>query len=92
MIQEGVRGERKLRKGVVVSSKMKNTVVVRVSRSVAHAKYGKVILRTSKCYAHDDSGTLKEGDEVMIMETRPISKLKRWRVVSSLSQNAEINL
>jgi small subunit ribosomal protein S17 len=82
MIQESVRGERKLRKGVVVSNKMKNTVVVRVSRSVAHAKYGKVVVRSSKCYAHDDSGLLKEGDEVMIMETRPLSKLKRWRVVS----------
>ena len=89
MIQEGVRGERKLRKGVVVSNKMKNTVVVRVSRSVAHAQYGKVVVRSSKCYAHDDSGTLKEGDEVMIMETRPLSKLKRWRVVSSLAQSVE---
>lgn len=81
MIQEGVRGERKLRKGIVVSNKMKNTVVVRVSHSVAHRKYGKVVVRSSKYYAHDDSGALKEGDEVLIMETRPISKLKRWRVV-----------
>ena len=89
MIQEGVRGERKLRKGVVVSNKMKNTVVVRVSRSVAHAKYGKVIVRSSKCYAHDDSGVLKEGDEVTIMETRPLSKTKRWRVVSGLEQSVE---
>ncbi len=86
MIQEGVRGERKLRKGVVVSNKMKNTVVVRVSRSVVHSQYGKVVLRTSKCYAHDESGALKEGDEVMIMETRPLSKLKRWRVVSNISK------
>ena len=89
MIQEGVRAERKLRKGVVVSNKMKNTVVVRVSRSVAHAKYGKVVVRSSKCYAHDDSGTLKEGDEVTIMETRPLSKLKRWRVVSSFAHGVE---
>jgi small subunit ribosomal protein S17 len=89
MIQEGVRGERKLRKGVVVSNKMKNTVVVRVSRSVAHAKYGKVVVRSSKCYAHDDSGVLKEGDEVTIMETRPISKTKRWRVVSGLERSVE---
>lgn len=86
MIQEGVRNERKLRKGVVVSNKMKDTVVVRVSHSVAHRKYGKVIIRSSKCYAHDDSGSLKEGDEVVIMETRPLSKMKRWRVVSSLQE------
>ena len=89
MIQEGVRGERKLRKGVVVSNKMKNTVVVRVSRSVAHAKYGKVIVRSSKCYAHDDSGSLKVGDEVFIMETRSLSKMKRWRVVSGVGQSVE---
>ena len=82
MIQEDVRGDRKVQKGVVVSNKMTNTVVVRVSRSVAHAQYGKVVVRSSKCYAHNELEGLKEGDEVMIMETRPISKTKRWRVVS----------
>lgn len=91
MIQEGVRSERKVRRGVVVSNKMKNTVVVRVGRSVAHAKYGKIIFRASKCYAHDDSGSLKIGDEVTIMETRPLSKLKRWRVVPASPEGSGAN-
>jgi small subunit ribosomal protein S17 len=77
----GVRGSRKVRKGVVVSSKMNKTVVVQVMTTGRHAKYGKVVTRASTCYAHDDSGLVREGDEVLIMETRPISKLKRWRVV-----------
>ena len=90
MIQEGERNERKLRKGIVVSNKMKNTVVVRVRHSVSHVKYGKVIMRSSKYYAHDDSGALKEGDEVVIMETRPLSKTKRWRVVPGRAKRVEV--
>ena len=82
MIQENVRGDRKVRKGVVVSNKMVKTVIVRVSRSVAHEKYGKVISRSSKCYAHNELEGINEGDTVMIMETRPLSKTKRWRVLS----------
>ena len=66
MIQEDVRGDRKVQKGVVVSNKMTNTVVVRVSRSVAHAQYGKVVVRSSKCYAHNELEGLKEGDEVEV--------------------------
>ena len=85
-MQEEGRTERKLRKGVVVSNKMNKTVVVRVSRSVVHQKYGKVILRTSKCYAHNELEGVNEGDSVMIMETRPLSKLKRWRVVARCEQ------
>ena len=79
-MQEDVRGDRKVRKGVVVSNKMNKTVVVRVDRSMAHKKYGKVISRSSKCYAHNEIEGIKEGDEVMIVETRPLSKTKRWRV------------
>lgn len=84
MIQEGTRGCRKIRKGVVVANKMNKTVVVKVMSSGAHAKYGKVVVTETKCYAHDESDNLKIGDEVMIMETRPMSKLKRWRVVSQV--------
>jgi small subunit ribosomal protein S17 len=82
MIQDVERGDRKVQKGVVVSNKMNKTVVVRVSRSVPHKKYGKVVVRSSKRYAHNELEDLKEGDEVVIMETRPLSKTKRWRVVA----------
>ena len=87
MIQEDVRGDRKVCKGIVVSNKMNKTVVVRVSRSVAHKKYGKVISRSSKCYAHNEIDGINEGDEVMIMETRPLSKTKRWRVLARLEKS-----
>jgi small subunit ribosomal protein S17 len=81
MMQTEERGTRKVRKGVVISSKMNKTVVVEVSRTICHAKYGKVMRESTKCYAHNDIGTLNDGDQVLIMETRPLSKLKRWRVV-----------
>ncbi len=75
------RASRKTRKGVVVSNKMQKTVVVRVERTLRHPRYDKVITRSKKYYAHDESNNCKEGDVVNIMETRPMSKLKRWRVV-----------
>jgi small subunit ribosomal protein S17 len=75
------RATRKSRKGVVVSNKMQKTVVVSVERTVRHPRYDKVITRSKKYYAHDESNTAREGDVVSIMETRPMSKLKRWRVV-----------
>ena len=77
------RGSRKVRKGVVVSNKMDKTIVVRVSRTTRHPKFGKIVKRSTKCYAHDESGTCGVGDEVVIMETRPLSKMKRWRVVGA---------
>ena len=80
MEQEAIRNC-KIKKGVVVSNKMEKTVVVKVERTIRHAKYGKVIKRGKKYYAHNDS-PLQIGDEVKIMETRPLSKLKRWRVVA----------
>ena len=74
-------GKRKIKTGIVVSNKMEKTVVVKVERSIRHPIYGKVIKRAKKVYAHNDS-PLQIGDEVKIMETRPLSKLKRWRVVA----------
>lgn len=76
------RNRRKLKKGIVVSNKMQKTVVVKVERTYRHPKYGKVITRAKKFYAHNESAPLEIGDEVQIMETRPLSKLKRWRVVA----------
>jgi small subunit ribosomal protein S17 len=72
---------RKTRVGVVVSDKMQKTVVVAIERRVAHPVYGKMMLRTTKLKAHDEENSAKQGDRVRIMETRPLSKDKRWRVV-----------
>ncbi len=80
------RGHRKTEIGVVVSDKMDKTVVVRVERLVQHPKYGKVIRRFTKFYAHDEKNECKVGDKVLIIETRPLSKLKRWRVVRILER------
>lgn len=74
------RGLTKFREGLVVSNKMAKTVVVAVERQVRHAMYGKYIRKTSKYYAHDEKGTCGVGDRVRIQETRPLSKMKRWRV------------
>jgi len=75
------RGNRKVHKGIVVSNKMEKTVVVKVERTMRHPQYGKVVTRAKKFYAHNESSPLQIGDEVKIVETRPLSKLKRWRVV-----------
>ncbi len=83
------RGRRKTEVGVVVSDKMDKTVVVRVERLVRHPVYGKVIKRFSKFYAHDKDNECRVGDKVLIMETRPLSKLKRWRVVRILERAKE---
>lgn len=77
--EQEVRGVRKVREGIVVSTKMQKTVVVRIERRVQHPLYGKVVLRTAKFKAHDEIGC-DEGDLVEIMETRPLSRDKRWRV------------
>jgi len=78
------RGRRKENIGIVVSNKMNKTVTVKVTRKLRHKKYEKVIERSKKYYAHDDSNSLTVGQKVRIMETRPLSKLKRWRVVEVL--------
>lgn len=76
------KNRRKMKKGTVVSDKMDKTVVVRVDRTMRHPVYQKVITRSRKYYAHDESNQLKNGDEVTIVESRPFSKLKRWCVVN----------
>jgi small subunit ribosomal protein S17 len=75
------RAARKTRVGLVVSDKMQKTVVVRIDRRVAHPVYGKMVQRSTRLKAHDEANTAKLGDTVRIMETRPLSKDKRWRVV-----------
>ena len=76
---------RKQRVGVVVSNKMTKTIVVEVERRVPHPKFKKIIRRTSKFYAHDEEAKAKVGDKVLIEETRPLSKLKRWNLLEVLS-------
>jgi small subunit ribosomal protein S17 len=80
------RGSRKTRVGVVVSDKMQKTVVVAVERRVPHPVYGKMVTRTTKFKAHDEENASKVGDRVRIMETRPLSKDKRWRVVEIIER------
>lgn len=80
------RGTRKTRVGRVISDKAQKTVVVAVERRVSHPLYGKQVVRTRKYYAHDEAGVAHQGDVVRIMETRPLSKLKRWRVVEVVEQ------
>jgi small subunit ribosomal protein S17 len=82
----GARHYRKTRQGYVVSDKMDKTVVVEVEDRVKHALYGKVIRRTSKVKAHDEVNSAGVGDRVLIMETRPLSATKRWRVVEILEK------
>jgi small subunit ribosomal protein S17 len=81
-------GNRKQRIGEVVSNKMTKTIVVRVERRFPHAKYKKIITSYKKFYAHDDKAEAKVGDTVRIEESRPLSKLKRWRLVEVVERNA----
>ncbi|MET8867742.1 30S ribosomal protein S17 [Nonomuraea sp. NPDC004580] len=80
------RNFRKVREGLVVSDKMDKTVVVAVEDRVKHRLYGKVIRRTTKYKAHDESNACGVGDRVLLMETRPLSATKRWRVVEILEK------
>jgi len=80
------RGERKVREGLVVSDKMDKTIVVTLEDRVKHPLYGKVIRRTSKVKAHDEANTAGVGDRVRLMETRPLSATKRWRLVEILEK------
>ncbi|MBQ1893283.1 MAG: 30S ribosomal protein S17 [Clostridia bacterium] len=81
-----VRGYRKTRTGIVVSDKMDKTVVVAVRTKVRHPLYGKMVNKTTKFKAHDEMNECGEGDTVRIMETRPLSKDKRWRVVEIIEK------
>jgi small subunit ribosomal protein S17 len=80
------RNRRKTREGLVVSDKMDKTVVVEVEDRVKHALYGKVLRRTNRLKAHDESNECGVGDRVLIMETRPLSATKRWRLVQILER------
>ena len=80
------RGMRKTRQGVVISSKMDKTISVQLDRTMQHPLYNKVIHRRAKLYAHDENNEAGIGDTVMVMETRPLSKLKRWRLVKILEK------
>jgi small subunit ribosomal protein S17 len=80
------RGDRKVRQGVVVSDKMDKTVVVLVERRTKHPLYHKTITRSQRLHAHDESNDAKQGDLVRVIETRPLSKTKRWRVEEVLER------
>jgi small subunit ribosomal protein S17 len=83
-----VRGRRQEKVGIVTSSKMQKTIVVKVVRLRAHRLYGRVMRITKKFYAHDESGHAQPGDTVRIVETRPMSKLKRWRLVEVVQRRS----
>ena len=80
------RGFRKVREGVVISDKMDKTITVEVSNRVKHGMYSKVMSRSSKLKAHDEANTAGMGDRVLIMDTRPLSATKRWRLVEILEK------
>jgi len=83
------RGHRKERQGKVISNKMAKTIVVQVQRRFPHPQYKKVITAYSKFYAHDEKSEAKVGDVVLIQETRPLSKLKRWRLTKVVERTVE---
>lgn len=89
MAEQRTRGMRKTQVGTVVSNKMEKTVVVRVQTTARHALYHKPVRRATKYFAHDESGECRIGDTVKIAETRPLSKLKRWRVVEVVERARE---
>ena len=84
------RGNRKSRVGVVLSNKMTKTVVVKVERRVPDRKYGKIIARAEKYKAHDEKQECQPGDKVRMVETRPMSKDKRWRIVEVIEKATEV--
>jgi small subunit ribosomal protein S17 len=83
---DGARARRKVREGLVVSSGMEKTAVVVVIERVRHPRYAKTVQRTKRLYAHDETNDVRVGDRVRLVETRPLSKLKRWRVESVLER------
>lgn len=83
---DATRNNRKTREGLVVSNKMDKTAVVAVVERVRHPKYGKFMMRTKKLYAHDETNDANIGDKVRVMETRPLSKNKRWRVIEIMER------
>ena len=83
---ETERKARKVREGTVVSDKMDKTAVVAVVSRVPHSKYNKMVLRTTKLHAHDETNDVAVGDRVRVMETRPLSKNKRWRITDVIER------
>lgn len=86
---QSVRSHRKERLGEVISNKMQKTIVVQVERRFRHPRFKKVVTRFSKLYAHDEKSEARIGDRVRVEETRPLSKMKSWRLVEVLERNAE---
>ncbi|HEY4741048.1 MAG TPA: 30S ribosomal protein S17 [Candidatus Acidoferrales bacterium] len=84
------RGKRQERTGVVTSAKMQKTIVVKVTRAVAHPLYHRVIRSSKKYYAHDENGEARVGDTVRIASSRPLSKLKRWRLVEVVGRSTRV--
>ena len=84
------RGNRKERVGEVISAKMQKTIVVRVERRFPHPQFRKVVTAYTKFYAHDEKSEAKPGDRVRIQETRPLSKLKRWRLVEVVERGEQL--
>lgn len=80
------RNKRKVREGLVVSNKMDKSIVISVERRLKHPKYGKFLKRTTKLMAHDENNECGIGDKVRVMETRPLSKSKRWRLVEIIEK------
>jgi len=83
---EVLRNARKVREGIVVSNKMNKTIVISIVERVRHPRYSKFVQRTKKLYAHDEANDAQIGDRVRVMETRPMSKQKRWRLVEVLER------
>ncbi len=83
------RGRRKVRRGIVVSDKMQKTITVKVERQILHPMYKKFIKRSKTFFAHDEENTARIGDFVQIVETRPLSKNKRWRLDSIITRSVE---
>ncbi|HLW34726.1 MAG TPA: 30S ribosomal protein S17 [Chthoniobacterales bacterium] len=81
-----IRSDRKTRVGEVISDRMNKTIVVETTTRVPHPKFGKIVKQVRRFYAHDEENKAKTGDKVRIMETRPLSKLKRWRLVEVLQK------
>lgn len=78
--------KRKVREGIVVSTAMNKTIVVELERLVRHPQYGKVVRRKKRVKAHDENGSCHVGDRIKIMETRPLSKTKRWRYIETIRE------
>ncbi|MES2122392.1 MAG: 30S ribosomal protein S17 [Chlamydiota bacterium] len=84
-MEQNVQTNRKVREGLVVSNKMQKTVTVKVERVIRHPEFSKVVTRAKKYYAHCEIPGIQEGQRVRIVETRPLSKLKRWQVIEVLA-------